>query len=218
MINLYFVEDGNRHVCEIQIVHKQMLVARASLPGHFFYAITRNAMELYNLFAGDFTSESEFSDEDNNAFQFVELNENTKALQLVELKESTVTECSFPRPVRDPVKNLCRRRRSSDCVSTFDENTCYKFNDNWASGRGQIIHGYDESGCLDKFGRNLEKNHLDPITQECIGDMNGHRHFWGRQFLDTCKQYINGKMTYLEAQKIAEDIFAVNNEVPSAVL
>ena len=48
MINFYFKSDANRHICEIQLVHQQMLVARHGLPGHDVYNCVRNADELVN--------------------------------------------------------------------------------------------------------------------------------------------------------------------------
>ena len=46
MINFFFVDDPNRHVCEVQVVHSKMLVARQGLPGHAIYGRTRNALEV----------------------------------------------------------------------------------------------------------------------------------------------------------------------------
>ena len=243
MINFYFIKDSNRHICEIQVVHKQMLVARKGLPGHQVYARIRNANEIKGLDVSDFFDDTTDSNDQRfatrtsvnvastydattaNKLRFAE----TECLNGQEWNQEKneclyptngKIACSYPRQVRDPGTMLCRRRRSSDCEkeSNIEKDMCYKFNDKWESGTGQIIKGYDESGCLDKFGRNLEKNHLDPITQECISNMNGHRDFWGRKFQNTCRSYVNGELTYLEVRRIAEDIYDVNNKVPSAVL
>ena len=46
MINFYFIADPNRHVCEVQVVHSRMLVARQGLPGHLIYDRVRNAQEI----------------------------------------------------------------------------------------------------------------------------------------------------------------------------
>jgi len=46
MINFYFTSDPHRHVCEIQVVHSRMLVARKGLPGHAIYGRSRNALEI----------------------------------------------------------------------------------------------------------------------------------------------------------------------------
>ena len=47
MLNFYLKCDAKRrHVCEVQIVHKQLLGARATLPGHVVYGRVRNASEL----------------------------------------------------------------------------------------------------------------------------------------------------------------------------
>ena len=46
MLNFYFEEDPNKHVCEIQLVHASMLTARRGLPGHAIYNVVRNASEL----------------------------------------------------------------------------------------------------------------------------------------------------------------------------
>merc|ERR1712185_890996 len=37
---------GDTHVCEVQICHNSMLVARKGLPGHLIYGRVRNASEL----------------------------------------------------------------------------------------------------------------------------------------------------------------------------
>eukprot|EP00946_MAST-07B_sp_MAST-7B-sp1_P003724 g3724.t1 len=48
MINFYLKADANKHICEIQLVHSQMLMARHGLPGHDVYNRVRNADELVN--------------------------------------------------------------------------------------------------------------------------------------------------------------------------
>ena len=46
MLNLYFKEDPHRHICELQLVHQRILVARTSMPGHAIYGRLRNAIEI----------------------------------------------------------------------------------------------------------------------------------------------------------------------------
>ena len=46
MINFYVKADSNQHICEIQLVHDQMMTARKGLPGHAVYNRVRNASEL----------------------------------------------------------------------------------------------------------------------------------------------------------------------------
>ncbi|KAK7253887.1 hypothetical protein SO694_000028100 [Aureococcus anophagefferens] len=46
MLNFYLADDDAKHVCEVQVVHRQMLVARAGLSGHSVYNRVRNASEL----------------------------------------------------------------------------------------------------------------------------------------------------------------------------
>ena len=46
MINFFLVDDPGQHICEVQIVHTKMMVARQGLPGHAIYNRTRNAMEI----------------------------------------------------------------------------------------------------------------------------------------------------------------------------
>jgi len=45
MVNVALI-DAPHHTCEIQIAHRQMLVARKGLPGHVVYGRVRNAREL----------------------------------------------------------------------------------------------------------------------------------------------------------------------------
>ena len=51
MLNLYVADDPRRHVCEVQVAHNSMLVARKGLPGHQVYNRVRNATEM-NEFLG----------------------------------------------------------------------------------------------------------------------------------------------------------------------
>ena len=46
MVNLAIVGDDYEHVCEVQIVHSKMLVARSHLGGHEPYAKLRAATEM----------------------------------------------------------------------------------------------------------------------------------------------------------------------------
>merc|ERR1712166_844930 len=46
MINFYVKSDVNKHICEVQLVHKMMMTARKGLPGHAVYNRVRNASEL----------------------------------------------------------------------------------------------------------------------------------------------------------------------------
>jgi surface protein len=48
MLNFYLKADSNQHVCEVQLVHGQMMTARKGLPGHAVYNRVRNADELVN--------------------------------------------------------------------------------------------------------------------------------------------------------------------------
>jgi surface protein len=48
MLNFYLKEDSNQHVCEVQLVHQQMMTARKGLPGHAVYNRVRNADEIVN--------------------------------------------------------------------------------------------------------------------------------------------------------------------------
>ena len=50
MINFYLVADKNKHICEVQVVHKTMMTARKGLPGHAVYNRVRNASELLLAF------------------------------------------------------------------------------------------------------------------------------------------------------------------------
>ena len=49
MLNFFFKEDPHRHICELQIVHVKMMMARKGLPGHLVYSRCRNANEFYSL-------------------------------------------------------------------------------------------------------------------------------------------------------------------------
>ena len=51
MLNLYVADDPRQHMCEVQVAHNSMLVARKGLPGHQVYNRVRNATEM-NEFLG----------------------------------------------------------------------------------------------------------------------------------------------------------------------
>lgn len=54
MINFSFVSDvTNQHICELQLVHNQMMTARKGLPGHAVYNRVRNASELLGMFPAE---------------------------------------------------------------------------------------------------------------------------------------------------------------------
>ena len=44
---------NNNHICELQVVHSSMLNARKGLPGHLYYGIVRNAMEMMDYCPAD---------------------------------------------------------------------------------------------------------------------------------------------------------------------
>lgn len=46
MINFFFTEDANQHICEIQLVHSQMMTVRKAQGAHRAYTQTRTAQEL----------------------------------------------------------------------------------------------------------------------------------------------------------------------------
>eukprot|EP00939_MAST-03C_sp_MAST-3C-sp1_P001877 g1877.t1 len=52
MDNFIVAGDKRQHVCELQVVHNAMIVARKGLPGHVVYGKVRNAAELSLLYNG----------------------------------------------------------------------------------------------------------------------------------------------------------------------
>lgn len=46
LVNFYLREDYAKHVVEVQIVHREMIVARKDLSGHAIYNVVRNAHEI----------------------------------------------------------------------------------------------------------------------------------------------------------------------------
>ena len=54
-LTFYFNDDPNRHICEVQVVHRDLLMARKGLPGHAIYGKVRNASELHELLLGSRT-------------------------------------------------------------------------------------------------------------------------------------------------------------------
>jgi hypothetical protein len=52
MVNFRLRSDANQHVCEVQIVHKKLLLARSGLGGHGPYAKVRAASEILEVLRG----------------------------------------------------------------------------------------------------------------------------------------------------------------------
>ena len=46
MINFRMTADPNNHVCELQLVHKQLMLVRQEMGGHHEYNVFRGALEL----------------------------------------------------------------------------------------------------------------------------------------------------------------------------
>ena len=46
MVNFRMVADKNNHVCELQLVHKQLMLVRQEMGGHHEYNVFRGALEL----------------------------------------------------------------------------------------------------------------------------------------------------------------------------
>eukprot|EP00750_Incisomonas_marina_P024365 INCI5108.6.p1 GENE.INCI5108.6~~INCI5108.6.p1 ORF type:complete len:634 (-),score=128.42 INCI5108.6:2482-4383(-) len=49
MLCFYMNDDPNRHICELQVVHRNLLLARKGLPGHAIYNVVRNAAEMQEM-------------------------------------------------------------------------------------------------------------------------------------------------------------------------
>ena len=58
-INFYFKDDLNQHICELQLIHNQMMTARHGLPGHAVYNRVRNASELLFLIGAETPKDKE---------------------------------------------------------------------------------------------------------------------------------------------------------------
>ena len=46
MVNFYFTDDPNQHICELQLVHTQLFTVRKKMGAHKSYGIFRAALEL----------------------------------------------------------------------------------------------------------------------------------------------------------------------------
>jgi hypothetical protein len=49
MVNFYFEDDGNQHICELQLVHSQMFGMRKNMGAHKTYAQFRGAKEILEM-------------------------------------------------------------------------------------------------------------------------------------------------------------------------
>ena len=46
MINISFVDDPDQHICEVQLIHTKLMLARKGMAGHNDYVTFRSAIEL----------------------------------------------------------------------------------------------------------------------------------------------------------------------------
>jgi hypothetical protein len=62
MVNISLTVDGVQHICEIQVVHHQMLNARKEMDGHVVYNVVRNGLEMLTMRRGsvDVTALADF--------------------------------------------------------------------------------------------------------------------------------------------------------------
>jgi hypothetical protein len=49
MVNFYFEDDGDKHICEVQLVHAQMLLVRTEMGAHKTYGQFRGAKEILEM-------------------------------------------------------------------------------------------------------------------------------------------------------------------------
>ena len=49
MVNFYFEDDGDRHICEVQLVHSQMYLLRKEMGAHKTYGQVRGAKEILEM-------------------------------------------------------------------------------------------------------------------------------------------------------------------------
>lgn len=61
MINFFFNDDDERHVCEVQLIHSKMLSQRTTQEGHESYNLFRAATELLQKVKREKTSKSKKS-------------------------------------------------------------------------------------------------------------------------------------------------------------
>jgi hypothetical protein len=53
MVNFYFKDDGHKHICEVQLVHAQMLLVRTEMGAHKTYGQFRGAKEILEMLGLD---------------------------------------------------------------------------------------------------------------------------------------------------------------------
>jgi TPR repeat protein len=59
MITFYFADDANQHICELQLVHVQMMIVRSRMGAHSVYGVFRTAFELLEAIRSDDDGETE---------------------------------------------------------------------------------------------------------------------------------------------------------------
>ena len=53
MVNFYFEDDGDRHICEVQLVHSQLYTVRKNMGAHQTYSMFRAALEIMEMLGED---------------------------------------------------------------------------------------------------------------------------------------------------------------------
>ena len=53
MVDFYFEDDGHKHICEVQLVHAQMLLVRTEMGAHKTYGQFRGAKEILEMLGLD---------------------------------------------------------------------------------------------------------------------------------------------------------------------
>ena len=87
LLCFYLNDDENQHVCEVQIVHQHLFVARKGLPGHDVYATVRNALELQSMLM-DCRAKLQWNAEDARRAGFTSQDMVAAGFENVEIEET----------------------------------------------------------------------------------------------------------------------------------
>jgi len=67
LVNFIFKDDPEKHVCELQVMHQQMMTMRADMGAHKDYAQIRGAIEILEVFGKNWLEEAPAEPEDDGS-------------------------------------------------------------------------------------------------------------------------------------------------------
>jgi hypothetical protein len=107
LLNFYFCDDVNRHICEVQLTHTQMQKSRKQMGAHSAYTEFRAALELLDMLGVDPEEGADASEEDALIWKGVEQGESSASQ--AQLEERVATLEAEKEEILDLLRSLSAR-------------------------------------------------------------------------------------------------------------